>query len=304
MAWTLWISYISWGVGLDDFLVEWLDSIAFHIGKTKLSASMLLNGIFWLIAIILASMWVSRIIEKRVLGFNHLDMNLRIVLVNLSRTLLVVLGVLIALPVVGIDLTVLSVFGGALGVGLGFGLQKIASNYVSGFIILLERSIRIGDRVSIENRVGYISQITARYTVLKGADGSEALVPNDTLIANTVVNQSYSDKAIWLSIPVQVAYGTDLDLALRVLREAADAVSRVQKDPAPAAFVAAFAENGINLELGVWCGDPENGLLGLRSAVNLEIWRRFAQAGIGMPFPQREVRLLNPSQPTQGSEPT
>lgn len=304
VAWTLWISYISWGMGLDDFLVEWLDSIAFHIGKTKLSASMLLNGIFWLIAIILASMWVSRIIEKRVLGFNHLDMNLRIVLVNLSRTLLVVLGVLIALPVVGIDLTVLSVFGGALGVGLGFGLQKIASNYVSGFIILLERSIRIGDRVSIENRVGYISQITARYTVLKGADGSEVLVPNDTLIANTVVNQSYSDKAIWLSIPVQVAYGTDLDLALRVLREAADAVSRVQKDPAPAAFVAAFAENGINLELGVWCGDPENGLLGLRSAVNLEIWRRFAQAGIGMPFPQREVRLLNPSQPTQGSEPT
>ena len=304
VAWTLWISYISWGMGLDDFLVEWLDSIAFHIGKTKLSAWMLLNGLFWLIAIILASMWVSRIIEKRVLGFNHLDMNLRIVLVNLSRTLLVVLGVLIALPVVGIDLTVLSVFGGALGVGLGFGLQKIASNYVSGFIILLERSIRIGDRVSIENRVGYISQITARYTVLKGADGSEALVPNDTLIANTVVNQSYSDKAIWLSIPVQVAYGTDLDLALRVLREAADAVSRVQKDPAPAAFVAAFAENGINLELGVWCGDPENGLLGLRSAVNLEIWRRFAQAGIGMPFPQREVRLLNPSQPTQGSEPT
>lgn len=304
VAWTLWISYISWGMGLDDFLVEWLDSIAFHIGKTKLSAWMLLNGIFWLIAIILASMWVSRIIEKRVLGFNHLDMNLRIVLVNLSRTLLVVLGVLIALPVVGIDLTVLSVFGGALGVGLGFGLQKIASNYVSGFIILLERSIRIGDRVSIDNRVGYISQITARYTVLKGADGSEALVPNDTLIANTVVNQSYSDKAIWLSIPVQVAYGTDLDLALRVLREAADAVSRVQKDPAPAAFVAAFAENGINLELGVWCGDPENGLLGLRSAVNLEIWRRFAQAGIGMPFPQREVRILNPSQPTQGGEPT
>lgn len=304
VAWTLWVSYISWGMGLDDFLVDWLDSIAFHIGKTKLSAWMLLNGLFWLIAIILASMWVSRIIEKRVLGFNHLDMNLRIVLVNLSRTLLVVLGVLIALPVVGIDLTVLSVFGGALGVGLGFGLQKIASNYVSGFIILLERSIRIGDRVSIENRVGYISQITARYTVLKGADGSEALVPNDTLIANTVVNQSYSDKAIWLSIPVQVAYGTDLDLALRVLREAADAVSRVQKEPAPAAFVAAFADSGINLELGVWCGDPENGLLGLRSAVNLEIWRRFAQAGIGMPFPQREVRLLNPSQPTQGSEPT
>ena len=129
--------------------------------------------------------------------------------------------------------------------------------------------------------------------MLKGADGSEALVPNDTLIANTVVNQSYSDKAIWLSIPVQVAYGTDLDLALRVLREAADAVSRVQKEPAPAAFVAAFADSGINLELGVWCGDPENGLLGLRSAVNLEIWRRFAQAGIGIPFPQREVRLLN-----------
>lgn len=301
VAWSLWIGYISWGFGIDDFLVEWMDSIAFHVGKTKLSVWMLVNGIFWLIGIVLLSMWASRLIERRVLGFSHLDMNFRIVLVNLSRTLLVVIGVLVALPVVGIDLTVLSVFGGALGVGLGFGLQKIASNYVSGFIILLERSIRIGDRVSIENRVGYISQITARYTVLKAADGSEALVPNDTLIANTVVNQSYTDSSIWLSIPVQVAYGTDLEQALQVLRDAAAAVPRVQADPAPAAFVAAFAESGINLELGVWCADPENGLLSLRSAVNLQIWHRFAAAGISMPFPQREVRIVNPSQAGAGT---
>lgn len=162
VAWSLWIGYLSWGFGIDDFLVEWMDSIAFHVGKTKLSVWMLVNGIFWLIGIVLLS--ITGVAADRAPGvglFNHLDMNFRIVLVNLSRTLLVVVGVLVALPVVGIDLTVLSVFGGALGVGLGFGPQKIASNYVSGFIILLGARFALATGSASKAGVGYISQITA-----------------------------------------------------------------------------------------------------------------------------------------------
>jgi small-conductance mechanosensitive channel len=193
---------------------------------------------------------------------------------------------------VGIDLTVLSVFGGALGVGLGFGLQKIASNYVSGFIILLDRSIRIGDRLMVDNRVGYVSKITSRFVVLKSADGSEALVPNDTLIANTVINQSYTDKSLWISLPIQVAYGTDLHQALALLCQAASH-PRVKTDPAPSAFVVAFADSGINLEVGLWVSDPENGMLSLRSDINLRIWQLFSQHGIQIPYPQREVHVLN-----------
>lgn len=291
IASVMWLGFVSWALGLDAELMEWMESVSFAVGKSRINLLMISSAILWVSVVVVASLWVSRLIEKRLMGLSELDMSLRIVFAKLARTALMVVAVLIALPIVGIDLTVLSVFGGALGVGLGFGLQKIASNYVSGFIILLDRSIRLGDRLMVENRTGYVTKITSRYIVLKTADGSEALVPNDTLIANTVVNQSYSDKAIWTSVPVQVAYGTDLEQALSLLKQAAEH-PRILKDPAPNAFVTLFADSGINLELGFWVADPENGFLGLKSDVNLAIWRLFQQYGISIPFPQREVRML------------
>lgn len=287
----LWLGFASWAVGIDTVVLDWMESISFRIGKNHINLLMILSALVWVSVVMVGAMWVSKLIEARVMRLSEVDLSLRIVFSKLARTLLIVVAVLIALPIVGIDLTVLSVFGGALGVGLGFGLQKIASNYVSGFIILLDRSIRIGDRLMVENRTGYVSKITSRYVVLKTADGSEALVPNDTLIANTVVNQSYSDKALWISLPVQVAYGTDLPRALELLREAAEH-PRVKPDPAPAAFVVAFADSGINLELGIWVLDPENGMLGLRSDINLRIWQLFGEHGIDIPYPQREVRVV------------
>ena len=226
------------------------------------------------------------------MALTELVLNLRLVSAKFARTLLMISAVLIALPVVGIDLTVLSVFGGALGAGLGLGLQKIASNYVSGFIILLDRSIRLGDRLMVDNRVGYVSKITSRYVVLKGLDGSEALVPNDTLIANTVINQSYSDKQIWSSIAVSVAYDTDLPSALRLLAQAGQH-PRVANDPAPKGYVTSFGDSAITLELGFWVLDPENGMMSLKSDLLLAVWRLFAEHQIKMPFPQREVRVLN-----------
>lgn len=292
IATVLWLGFVSWAIGFDEVMLDWLQSVSFSVGKSRLDLLTILNAMLWVSVIVVVALWVSRVIEARVMALKHMDLSLRIVFAKMARTLLIVVAVLIALPVVGIDLTVLSVFGGAVGVGLGFGLQKIASNYVSGFIILLDRSIRIGDRLMVDNRVGYVTRITSRYVVLKSADGSEALVPNDALISNTVINQSYSDKAMWISLPIQVDYGTDLDQALAVLCESA-AHPRVKTDPAPAAFVTAFADSGINLELGIWVKDPENGFMGLRSEIYLAIWRRFKELGIEIPYPQRDVRIVS-----------
>ena len=287
----LWLAFVTWTIELDDVVIGWLASISFRIGKTELDLSTILSGLLWVSVILICAMWVSRAIEKRVMRLSEIDLSLRIVVTKLSRIALVGSAVLIALPVVGIDLTVLSVFGGALGVGLGFGLQKIASSYVSGFIILLERSIRIGDRLMVSDRVGYVTRITSRFVVLKGLDGTEALVPNDLMIANTVINQSYTDQKIWSSVKVDVAYDTDLDLALRLLIEAARH-PRVQSDPGPNGYVTLFGNNGISLEVGFWVLDPENGFLGLKSDIHLAIWRLFCEHGVKVPFPQCEVTLL------------
>lgn len=298
VSFVCWVGFVTWAVQADDVVLGWMESVAFKVGKSQLNLLMVLTALWWVSIIIIGTLWVSRVVEKRLMHISEIDLSLRIVFNKLIRSIMLIAAVLVALPVVGIDLTVLSVFGGALGVGLGFGLQKIASNYISGFIILLDRSIRIGDRLVVDNKAGYVTKITARYVVLKGLDGSEALVPNDTLIANTVINQSYTDKAIWISLPVQVDYGTDLDHVLEILKEAA-VHPRLMPDIEPAPFVTGFAESGINLEVGVWVSDPENGMLALRSDINLAIWRKFKQHGISIPFPQREVRVVQEA-PTAG----
>ncbi len=300
MAMLLWLTYLSYLLGLDEFTTDWLQSIRFHVGKSELNLLIIGSGLLWASVILLAAMWLSRAIDRRVMHLSHLDMSLRIVLSKVARTLLIVIAVLIALPIVGIDLTVLSVFGGALGVGLGFGLQKIASNYVSGFIILIDRSVRIGDRVTIGDRTGELTQITSRYVVLRSSDGTEALIPNENLIANTVINQSYSNTDIWQSLTVGVSYQSDLERVQAILIEAALSVERVLKTPAPNAFVTEFADSSVNFVVGYWIGDPQNGLLSPRSEINLEIWRRFKAEGIEIPFPQREVKLIGPQPVPEG----
>ncbi|OWY40344.1 mechanosensitive ion channel protein MscS [Xenophilus sp. AP218F] len=291
VAIVLWLGFATKLIGFDDVVLDALSSVAFSVGKTRIDLLTILNGVLWVSVIVVAALWVSRIIEGRLMKLKHLDPSLRIVFAKLTRIGLVVIAVLIALPVVGIDLTVLSVFGGAVGIGLGLSLQNIARNFLSGFIILLDRSIRIGDRLMVGDRVGNVTRMTSRYVVLRGGDGSEALIPNDLLVSGTVINQSYSEKSLWTSLPVQVAYGTDLDLAMSLLKQAAEH-PRVLKEPGPNAFVTLFADSGINMELGFWVADPENGFLGLKSDINLAIWRLFQQHNIEIPFPQREVRII------------
>lgn len=291
----------AWGIvalhilGLLPDVIDMLEAAALPLGKTQITLWQMLQAVVMVAATLLGALWLSNAFEARLNQAAGMDSNFRIVLARLSRTLLALIAVLIALPLVGLDLTTLSVFGGALGVGLGFGLQKIASNYVSGFIILFERSIRLGNLISVEERRGVVTEITTRYTVLRNVTGVEYLVPNELLIGSVVQNEAYTDRNVWLSLPVQVAYGSDLELALRVLREAAAAQPRVLKKSAPEAYVERFADSGIDLLLGFWIADPENGSLGLKSAVNLAIWHGFSRHGITIPFPQREVRLLNPN---------
>lgn len=295
IAMVIWVGLALHLTGFLPEILDALDEFNFRVGKQKISLLMILSGILSVALTVLAAMWLGRLLENRVMKAENLDMNLRVVLAKLIRAALVVLGVLIALPIAGIDITVLSVFGGALGIGIGFGLQKIASNYVSGFIVLLDRSIHPGDVLTVDGRFGTVSQLTARYLVLRSNDGTEAIIPNETLISSTVVNHSYSNRQMRVAIPVQVSYQSDLDQALTILNEAAAAQPRVLKEPPPGAFLKAFGDNGIDLELGVWINDPEEGQLNLRSDLNLEIWRRFQAAGIEIPYPQRDVRIINDS---------
>ncbi|MBI3094446.1 MAG: mechanosensitive ion channel [Rhodocyclales bacterium] len=289
---------LVWGVvalhivGLLPEVIALIESVTFSAGKQKLNLWHVLQGLVAVLATVLAALWLSSAIEARLNRAVGLDSNLRMVFARLTKALLILLAVLIVLPQVGIDLTTLSIFGGALGVGLGFGLQKIASNYVSGFIILLDNSIRIGNTITVGTDHGEVTRITTRYTVLRSLGGVEALVPNELLVGSVVQNESYSDPQVRIALPVQVAYDGDLERAMAIMATAAAAQERVLAEPAPAVLLREFADSGISLELAIWIADPQNGTGQLRSEINLAIWREFKQAGISIPFPQREIRIL------------
>jgi small-conductance mechanosensitive channel len=269
-----------------------LDAIEFPVGPQRISLLLILQGLVSVAVTLAITLWVARLVESRVLAAERVELSTRVVIAKLVRASAFLVAVLVALPVVGIDITALSVFGGALGVGLGFGLQKIASNYVSGFIILLDRSIRIGDLVTVDGRHGVVKATYSRYTVIRSLDGTESIIPNETLITQSVTNHSYTDRKVLLRIPVGVGYGSDVDRVFELLLAAAGRQPRVLADPAPAAWIAALGDNGIEMELGVWIADPDQGQLGLRGAILKDVLEAFRAEGIEIPFPQRDVRLV------------
>lgn len=297
-AGVVWLLFALHLLGILPELVEWMESIQFSAGKQKLSLWLILQGLVTVLVTLLVALWISGVIEARLMSAKGLDPSLKAVFTRLTKAVLVILGVMIALPMVGIDLTTLSVFSGALGVGLGFGLQKIASNYVSGFIILLDRSIQLGNVINVDRYRGEVMQINTRYTVLRSMTGVEAIVPNELLVSSVVENETLTNSRIRIALPVQVSYGADLECAMRVMAEAAAGLPRVLSDPAPQAYLQAFADSGINLELGVWIMDPQEGTQGVRSQINLRIWQAFKEAGIEIPYPQREVRVLQDRLPS------
>ena len=293
IVFVIWIGFALHLTGILPDIIRAMEYLSFNIGSQRVSLLNILSGILPILVTMLAAMWLGRMLERAIMATNNLDMSLRVVMSKLTRAGLVVLGVLIALPLAGIDITVLSVFGGALGVGVGFGLQKIASNYLSGFIILLDRSIHPGDVLTVDGRFGKVSKLTARYLLLQNTDGTEAIIPNDTLVSTTVVNHSYTNRQIRIGIPVQISYQSDLQRAMEIMSQAAAHQPRVLKDPATKVFLKSFGDNGIDLELSIWINDPEEGQLGLCSDINLEIWRNFKEAGIEIPYPQRDLRIIS-----------
>jgi small-conductance mechanosensitive channel len=299
-SWEISLTWIIWGAvalhltGLLPAVVGFLEDMGINAGKQRITLLMIVQAILWIFATLLLALWISRIVESRLMGMTDLDSNLRVVFSKIARTVLVILAVLVVLPLSGIDITALSVFGGALGVGLGLGLQKVAANYVSGFAILLDRSISPGDMVTIDGRYGEVTKLAARYIVVKGQDGAESVIPNETAVTSTVINHTYSNRRVMISIPVPVSYECNCELAMNVVQNAALAHSRVLKDPAPSVLIRQFGDSSIDLELLVWIIDPEGGRQHLVSDINVNILRAFADNKLTFPYPQREVRLIHP----------
>jgi len=291
IALTIWVFVALEVTGLLADLEQALAAIRLPIGRTQVTVWDLIVGAVSVVLTVLAALWVGSSIEARLMAATSLAANSRIVLSRVIKAVLLVVAVLIALSLVGIDLTVLSVFGGALGVGLGLGLQRIASNYVSGFIILLDRSLSIGDQITVDKYTGAVSEISTRYTVVRALDGTQTIVPNEMLVSTPVVNHSYTGSRNRIVLKVSVAYDSNVDRALSILEECAGAQPRVQTAPPPAAFVAGLAADGIELELGFWVQDPDQGTLKVRSDISRALLQRFRDEKIDIPFPQRDVRV-------------
>ncbi len=296
----IWIVVALYLLGWLPGIMQTLDSLAFRIGANRVSLLSVINFIILSAILFTFAMWLSNYAERRVRSSKHLNASLQVVLAKFLKFFLIALAILVALDAVGIDLTALTVFGGALGVGLGFGLQRITSNFISGFILLFDRSIKPGDVISIGDKFGWVQELRARYIVVMDRDGVETLIPNENLVTSDVINWSYSNPNVRLKIPVSISYGDDPEKALALLNEAAQNCERVLTDPPPVARLMEFGDNGINLELRIWINDPQNGLSNVRSDLNLAIWRLFKQAGITIPFPQRDVYVKTLPPPAPG----
>jgi len=294
-SWLIWMGAALWVTGLLPVILDELDDISWKFGTVRLTLLNLIEGGLTSIIVLLLALWLSSAIEAQLLKRDSLDMSMRKIAANAVRALLLFIGLLFALSAAGIDLTALGVLGGALGVGLGFGLQKLAANYVSGFVILAERSLRIGDMVKVDGFEGRVTDITTRYTVIRSLGGREAIVPNEMLITQRVENSSLADPRVLLSTVVQVDYDCEVESVMKSLVGALAAVPRVMSDPGPSVQLTRFADSGIELTVYFWIMDPENGSGGVRSDVNLAIWRTLKQLDVDIPYPQQVQRQPKPA---------
>ena len=287
ISWLAWGAMVLWVTGALPVVLDAMAEVQWKIGGAEISLRNIVEGTITAGVVMVLALWVSAAIEKQLLRGSGDDLSIRKMAANLVRAALLFIGLLLALSAVGIDLTALSVLGGALGVGLGFGLQKIAANYISGFVILAERSLRIGDMVKVDNFEGRITDIRTRYTVIRALNGRESILPNEMLITQRVENSSLADPRVSISSVVQVAYGTDVRALQTALAAVMREVPRVLADPAPSVQLTDFAADGINLTLAFWIADPENGQGNVRSDVNLAVLDRLNELGVEIPFPQR-----------------
>jgi small-conductance mechanosensitive channel len=296
----IWFVIAAQLFGWLEAIIEFLDGIGVSAGRGRISLWSVLKLLFTVTLFILAAAWISRWIERRLMRLGNLAMSTRLGVAKFSSVFLMSLGILLGLNAAGIDLTALTVLTGAIGVGLGFGLQPIAANFVSGFVLLMDRSIKPGDVISFSGQpgtttegFGWVQELRGRYVVVRDRDGVETLVPNQHFIINTIINWSYTDPRVRLKLPVRISYKDDPELALAILLRACDEQPRVLRDPAPVSRLMQFSDHGIDLELRFWISDPQAGVNNVRSEVNRAIWRLFKERGITIPTAQREVFIHN-----------
>ncbi|WP_052471962.1 mechanosensitive ion channel family protein [Marinobacter similis] len=278
-------------VGLLPGILEAMDSLAISVGDLRISLLAVIKLLLLMGLVLVVAIWLSGIIDRRLSRLPYLSPGAAVGFSKVSKLVLITVAALSVLNLVGIDLTALAVFGGALGVGLGFGLQRIASNFISGFILVFDRSIRPGDVISIGEKFGWVVALHARYVVVRNRDGVDTLIPNENLITTEVINWSYSDPNVRLKIPVSVSYNDDVERAMAIMLEIAREHPRVISDPEPVCRLTQFGDHGIHLEARVWVADPQAGFGSVSSDINLEIWRRFKQEGITIPFPQQDLYI-------------
>jgi small-conductance mechanosensitive channel len=301
ISWLVWLALVLWLSGLLPLILAELETIKWRVGTSSMSLRTLIEGTLTAGVVLIVALWISSAIEARLLrSAVGSELSLRKAISNATRALLVFVGLLLALSAVGIDLTALSVLGGAIGVGIGFGLQKLAASYVSGFVMLAERSVRIGDTVRVDGFEGRITDINARYTVVRALTGRESIVPNEIFISSRIENSSLADSRVMLSTVVSVGYDSDVDLVLRLLNEAASQHVRVLRDPetAPSVNLTNFGADGLEFTLNFWIADPEKGQQNIRSLVNMAILKSLRVHGIQIPYPQRVVHMQKAAAPS------
>ncbi|MCA1324888.1 mechanosensitive ion channel family protein [Herbaspirillum sp. alder98] len=289
----VWLCVLLYITGLWPEFVDYLDTTELPLGRHKASLLTSLQAVASVLVTLIIALWIGAVLENRLMKFSNMHSSLRTVVARMARAVLILVAFLVSLSLVGIDLTVLSVFGGALGVGIGLGLQKIASSYVSGFVILFERSMIIGDMVAVDKYFGRVTQINTRYTILEGLDGIESVLPNEMFMANPVQNYSLTHRIVRLSTQLTILYQDDVETVLSIMEQAALGVKRISQQTAPQGLLTKIGADGLELELGFWITDPENGRLNVISDVNRAIWQAFKREGIQLAHAKRDIRIMD-----------
>jgi len=293
ISWVAWLAVVLWVTGILPLVLEELDQIRWKVGGSMLSVRTLIEGALTAGAVLIVTLWISAALESRLLkSATGSDLSLRKVISNTVRALLMFVGLLLALSSVGIDLTALSVLGGAVGVGIGFGLQKLAANYVSGFVILLERSLRIGDYVRVDGFEGWVTDIKTRYTLVRAINGVESVVPNELLMTQRVENLSLESSHLLQNCMFWVGLNSNVAAVQKLLVDAAMSADLVMTDPAPMALLAEVAPQGLRFQLNFWMGDPAHGQGLVKSNVNMAALEALRKAGVLLALAPYEVQLL------------
>jgi len=296
------VFFAAWAVAALDILgllkpmVDALDALAVPIGEQSLSALDVFKGLIALGLLLVGASVLARFLQNRIMNMERLNPSLQVLFSKLVTFLLMIVAVLMALTIIGIDLTALLVFSSALGVGIGLGLQGAAANIISGIMLLLDKSIKPGDTITIDDTFGWVTQMGGRFVGLRTRDGIEHLIPNEVFIREGVQNWSYSSNAVRLKIPVGISYNSDPRKAIDLCLEAANEVERVVADPEPRCLVKGFGDSSVDLEIRIWITDPHEGVSNVKSEVLLGVWDRFHEHGIAIPFPQRDLHVVGPVQ--------